>query len=940
MPLTPEQRAREHIDELLTQCGWVLQDFAAMNILAAPGIAVREFKLRSRHGKVDYLLYVNGQAVGAVEAKPEGYTLTGVEVQNAKYSTGLPPGTPAPTGSLGFLYESTGEETRFTNRLDPKPRSRAVFAFHRPETLAAWLEAEPLWMPAVDGKPHVLSDRPATLRTRLAALPAVIEKGLWPAQLDAVRRLEDSFARNRPRALIQMATGSGKTFTAVSSIYRLVKEADVGRVLFLVDRANLGRQALKEFQSYRTPDDGRLFTELYNVQRLAGGRIDPVARVCISTIQRLYSLLRGDTMDDEADEQSLGGLEALVKKPQPVVYNPGIPIETFDVVFVDECHRSIYTLWKQVLEYFDAFLVGLTATPSKQTFGFFNRNLVMEYNHERAVADGVNVDFDIYRIRTAITERGSKVESGIYVEKRDRATRKQRWEQLDEDLEYSASDLDKDVVAIDQIRTVATAFKERFLPEVFGERTHVPKTLVFAKDDSHADDIVKVLREVFDQGNDFAQKITYRTTGAKTDDLIQSFRTSYWPRIAVTVDMIATGTDIKPIEVVWFMRAIKSRNLFEQMKGRGVRVIDPNELQGVTPDALHKTRFLIVDCVGVCEQELADTTSLDRQPGVSLQKLLQAVATGNTHPDVISTLASRFARLEKELSSAEQARIAEVSGGASLKQITNELVEALSPDAHVDRARVHFKLGPEAEPSPAQVEKARTAMLRDAAAVLIGKPDLRYLILDLRKTHDQVIDTTSVDEITQAEISKEARDRARVLVASFESFIEEHRNEIIALQLIHGSRDGARLTREAVRDLAARITAPPYQWTTERVWNAYRTLETRRVRGAPLKVLTDLVALVRFALQRDEELQPLPALAEERFANWMAQQENRGRVFSAEQRWWLGEIAKFVSSNVEMTNDDFELAPFAQKGGLGGAYRVFGDELQKVIGEVSGVVAA
>lgn len=919
-----------------------------MNILAAPGVAVREFKLRSGHGKVDYLLYVNGQAVGAVEAKPEGYTLTGVEVQNAKYSTGLPPGTPTPTGSLEFLYESTGEETRFTNRLDPRPRSRAVFAFHRPETLAAWLEAEPLWMPVVEGKQHPASLRPATLRTRLAAMPAVIEKGLWPAQLDAVRNLEDSFAHNRPRALIQMATGSGKTYTAVSSIYRLVKEAGAQRVLFLVDRANLGRQALKEFQSYRTPDDGRLFTELYNVQRLAGGRIDPVARVCISTIQRLYSLLRGDEMDDESDEQSLAGLEALVKKPQPVEYNPEIPIETFDVVFVDECHRSIYTLWKQVLEYFDSFLVGLTATPSKQTFGFFNRNLVMEYNHERAVADGVNVDFDIYRIRTAITERGSKVESGVFVERRDRATRRQRWEQLDEDLEYTASDLDRDVVAIDQIRTVATAFKERFLPEVFSEREraedgsvkHVPKTLVFAKDDSHADDIVKVLREVFDQGNDFAQKITYRTTGAKTDDLIQSFRTSYWPRIAVTVDMIATGTDIKPLEVVWFMRAIKSRNLFEQMKGRGVRVIDPNELQGVTPDARHKTRFLIVDCVGVCEQELADTTSLDRQPGVSLQKLLQAVATGNVHPDVISTLASRFARLEKELSGAERTRIEQTSGGASLKEITNGLVDALSPDSHLDRARTHFKLGPDVEPTPTQLEKARTGMLRDAAALLIGKPELRHLILDLRKTHDQVIDTTSEDEVTEAGISQEARDRARVLVVDFERFIEQHRNEIVALQLIHGSRDGARLTREAVRDLAARISAPPYQWTTEKVWNAYRALETRRVRGAPLKVLTDLVALVRFAIEKDEELQPLPAVAEERFANWLGQQENRGRVFTVEQRWWLGEMAKFVSSNVEMTNDDFELAPFAQRGGLGGAYRVFGDELQKVIGEVSGVVAA
>ncbi len=912
-----------------------------MNIMAASGVAVREFKLRSGHGKVDYLLYVDGQAVGAIEAKPEGTTLTGVEVQNAKYSTGLPPGTPAPNARLVFLYESTGSETRFTNGLDPKPRSRHIFAFHQPETLGEWLRAEPLWLPDVNGAHDPASQIPATLRRRLTAMPSLIAKGLWPVQLEAIRNLEQSFSLAHPRALIQMATGSGKTVTAVAEIYRLIKEANARRVLFLVDRANLGKQALKEFQSYRTPDDGRLFTELYNVQRLAGARVDDVARVCISTIQRLYSLLKGnDEMGDDADERPLAGLEALIKEPVPVAYNPAIPIETFDIIFIDECHRSIYTVWKQVLEYFDAFLVGLTATPNKQTFGFFNRNLVMEYNHERAVADGVNVDFDIYRIRTAITERGSTIEAGTYVDRRERATRRQRWEKLDEDLSYAASDLDRDVVAIDQIRTMAEAFRDRFLPEAFPDRTHVPKTLVFAKDDSHADDIVQILRDTFGQGNDFAQKITYRTTGAKTDDLIQSFRTSYWPRIAVTVDMIATGTDIKPIEVVWFMRAVRSRNLFEQMKGRGVRVIDTNELAGVTPDARHKTRFFIVDCVGVCEQDLADTVSLDRQPTVSLQKLLQTIATGNTHPDVVSTLVARLSRLEKELSPSERLEVQQASGGRTLKDIAGGLAEALNADAHAARARTDERIAPEAEPSPAQVAKARDALLREASLVLMSKPELRHVILDLRRSHDQVIDRVSEDAVTEAGISQEAKDKARVLVASFESYIQEHRDEIVALQLIHGSRNGQRLTREAIRELAARIEAPPRQWTAERLWNAYQALESRKVRGAPLNVLTDLVALVRFAMNKDDSLQPLPVAVEERFANWMAQQENRGRRFTSDQRWWLEEIARFASSNVEMTREDFELPPFAQKGGLGGAYRVFGEELERVVGEVSGMVAA
>ncbi len=864
---------------------------------------MREFPLRAGHGFADYLLYVDGHAIGVVEAKSSGTTLTGVEIQTAKYAAGLPDGVPAPVKPLPFVYESTGVETSITNRHDAHPRSRRVFAFHRPETMAEWLKAEPLWLPLVKGgQPQLASQQPSSLRTRLTAMPSVIDKGLWPAQLTAVRNLEKSLSDNRPRSLIQMATGSGKTYTAVTSIYRLIKESDADRVLFLVDRANLGRQALKEFQSYRTPDDGRLFTELYNVQLLKSNRVDPVARVCISTIQRLYSMLRGEEiLPDDADEVSIGGMESIVKKPVDVAYNPRIPIETFEVIFVDECHRSIYTIWRQVLEYFDAFLIGLTATPSKQTFGFFNQNLVMEYGHEQAVADGVNVDFDIYRIRTQITEKGSRVEAGTFIDKRDRETRKQRWEKLDEELVYDGSDLDRDVVAVDQIRTVVKAFRDNFLPEIFPERTNVPKTLVFAKDDSHADDIVRILRDEFALGNDFAQKITYRTTGVSTDDLISSFRTSYWPRIAVTVDMIATGTDIRPVEVVWFMRQVKSRTLFEQMKGRGVRVINADDLKSVTPDANGKTRFLLVDCVGVCEQELADTRSLDRQPTVSLEKLLQTVATGNTHPDVVSTLASRLARLEKLLGREERAHIASVAGGKSLKEITHLLVDALSPDAHRERARAEHKLGAADEPTEAQIAKARTAVLREACAALAHNPPLRLLLVDLKRSHEQIVDTVSTDALTHAGISPEARERARLLVTSFEAFIETHKDEIVALQLMYGTPTGHRLTRAAVLQLAERIKAPPYSWTTEQLWAAYQTLESRRVRGGPLKVLTDLVALVRFAIHYDDELAALPNVAEDRLANWFAQQENGGRRFTDEQRWWVREIARFAASNVEMT---------------------------------------
>ncbi len=467
---TPEQRARANIDRLLLHAGWVVQDLAGLNVHAARGVAVREFSLRPGHGTADYLLYVDGWAAGVVEAKPEGHTLTGVESQSGKYGAGLPDNLPAYVRPLPFLYESTGVETRFTNGLDPEPRSRPVFAFHSPETLAEWLGASVQSWDA--GERQVAGTQasytaPYSLRSRLAAMPALDESGLWPVQARAIRNLEQSLAEARPRSLVQMATGSGKTFMACNQVYRLIKHAGARRVLFLVDRSNLGRQTLREFQSFTVPGDGRKFTELYNVQLLQSGSIDPVSRVCIATIQRVYSMLKGEELDPEMEELSGFDIASARQSAQAVEYNPRFPIEEFDFIITDECHRSIYDLWRQVLEYFDAFLIGLTATPSNQTFGFFNQNLVMEYNHREAVADGINVDYSVYRIETEITGQGATIEAGSSVDRRDRRTRKVRWEELEEDLTFTPGQLDRDVVAVDQIRTVVQTFRDKITTEIF-----------------------------------------------------------------------------------------------------------------------------------------------------------------------------------------------------------------------------------------------------------------------------------------------------------------------------------------------------------------------------------------------------------------------------------------------------------------------------------------
>jgi type I restriction enzyme R subunit len=480
----PEQQARKTIDKLLAQAGWTVCDPSQANIHALRGVAIREFPLKSGRGFADYLLYVNGKAAGVIEAKPVGATLTGVEIQSAKYSTGLPETLPAWARPLPFSYQSTGSETRFTNGLDPSPRSRPVFAFHKPEMLAEWIDGVEVGWAKRSEPTNAAAEAAATTQTpspsqgegrdggemlkaaeasadyrsrgetflaRLQHMPALKTEGLWPAQITAIKNLEQSLKENRPRALIQMgerrdkeprtpaqgcagrttsgaglrseATGSGKTFTAISFIYRLLKFAGARCVLFLVDRGNLGDQTLKEFQQYTSPYNNFKFTEEYIIQRLTSNTLDTTARVCICTIQRMYSMLKGKELPEDLEEESVDKLGGLFKQPEPIEYSPAIPIESFDVIVTDECHRSIYNLWAQVLEYFDASLIGLTATPSKQTFGFFHQNLVMEYNHEMAVADGVNVNYDIYRIRTAISEAGSKVEAGYYVEKRERETR-------------------------------------------------------------------------------------------------------------------------------------------------------------------------------------------------------------------------------------------------------------------------------------------------------------------------------------------------------------------------------------------------------------------------------------------------------------------------------------------------------------------------------------
>lgn len=926
---TPEQKARNQIDSQLVACGWIVQDYKQFNPSAGRGIALRETPLKS--GTCDYLLLVDRKAVGVIEAKKEGTLLSVVAEQSGHYAENLPEFINSVTpGMLPFLYESTGVETFFRDERDPEPRSRRLFSFHRPETLAA-LVAEP-----------------DTLRRRLAELPVkhpLTAQNLRSCQVEGIANLEESLAAAHPRALIQMATGAGKTYTACSFTYRLIKHAGAKRVLFLVDRANLGRQALGEFQQFVAPDTGRKFTEVYNVQHLTSSNLDSVARVTICTVQRLYSILRGEELDEDIDEKSGYELAAADDRPKDVAYNPAVPLEAFDFIVVDECHRSIYGLWRQVLEYFDAFLVGLTATPSKQTIGFFNQNLVMEYNHERAVADGVNVGYEVYRIRTEVTEQGGKVEKGFYVDRRSKETRRVRWERLDEDLAYDAKDLDRSVVVKSQIRTVLQAYKEALFTELFPGRTLVPKTLIFCKDDSHAEDTVHLIREVFGKGNDFAKKITYKTYNPETkryeksETLIQEFRTSPQLRIAVTVDMIATGTDIKPLECLLFLRDTKSRTYFEQMKGRGTRVLTATDLQAVSgADALAKTHFVIVDAVGVCESDKTDSRPLERKRTVAFDKLLLGVALGKRDEDSLTTLAGRLARLDREISREDAKTLTELAGGKSLSQLSNALLNAVNPDKIAEKAA--GKPGAEPQEIAPEYFKAARQELVDEACAPFDLPALRDALTKAKQGAEQTIDTTTIDKVIVSGFDAAAKEKAENILKSFRDYIEQHQAEIAALQILYSRPYKQRLTEPMLKELEKKLRDNHAAWTEDNLWNAFAVTAPGKVKGkSQAGRFADLVSLVRFALEQQPVLAPFADSVTERFNEWLMDKAKAGISFTAEQLAWLRDIAGHIATSLSIEPDDFDYAPFAQQGGLGKAHQLFGDELPKLLDELNEVLA-
>lgn len=929
--MSPEEKARLVIDDKLIQAGWVIQDMSEFNPYASLGIAVREFRTNDDE-EVDYALFVNGNPVGLLEAKPEElgvHLSTKACEQNLRYvSSGLKGNYDKK--ELRFIYEATNILVEFTDLYDPKPRLRPIFSFHQPKYLQ-WLIK------------NYECNRHKTLRGRLQNFPSLPASNFRNCQIEAITNLEKSFTENNPRALVQMATGAGKTYTAITNTYRLLKFAKAKRVLFLVDTKNLGAQAEIEYKNYQPYDSTAKLSELYNIQRIHTSNISQDTQICISTIQRLYSMLSGDisTFVDDSDEES-GGTVSL---PREVMYNKDYPPEFFDFIIIDECHRSIYNVWRQVLDYFDAFLVGLTATPNQHTYAFFNQNVVSEYTHQQAVDDDVNVGaFGTFLIETQKTKQGGTVATiNRKVEIRDKRTRKQKWEEADEDLSYNGKELDNSVVNKSQIRLILRTFKDNWQKWVyFKDRKELPKTLIFAKNDSHAADIVEIGKEVFCEGNDFCKKITY-TSEEDEQSLLYAFRNEYNPRIAVTVSKIATGTDVKAIEILIFMRDIKSENYYEQMLGRARRTLSKEELVKTSPSAhSQKLGYVIVDAVGVTKSEKTSRgrCGTDMKPTVTFKKLVDNVITGDISEETFVSLGTRLERLEKVMTQKEKDEFKKLSGNVDMRSLATQLKSAHNVDKIEEAMAKEYPDYPTL--SPLDQEKVKKAIIKQHckdAAMPLYNPTVRKFLMTVRNSNEQTVDP-ALDSLLNSGFNDDVNRNKEEVRKTFRKFIDENKDEITTLQIIYNQDYRNRQVTESMIGELYEKMGRYKSLRRDRVFAAY---EAQSKNKSVFKELVDIIQIIRFEWGQLTELIPFADSVRFRYRDWMfSMNKNKAgergastAPFTPEQMTWLEMIRDYIAKNASIQVRALEAGLFKKNGGAAKYCRLFGDKWESIINELN-----
>lgn len=897
--LKPEEQARVLIDEMLAAAGWAV--VPRSEYLDVPHAQAVTEALTKGNNEADYLLFLDGKAIGVLEAKRAENSL-GMHVaeQTAKYSAGALPWYQTWTKPLPFLFMCNGDKLLFCDRRD--------FAAGEP---LEFLELKKMFTP----KEVAIRAELKSEFAKMPAVPAVQTKakaGLRQCQYDAICNLELSFKHGKKKALIVLATGAGKTFTACTAAYRLLNYTPAKKVLFLVDRNNLGKQAEGEFGTYKLTETGIPFSDEYVVQRLHNVKDIEKSHVVISTIQRLYAVLTGQTfVDTDDDESELDGdstndqSSVSIELPQDLK----VARDTFDLIIVDECHRSIYGKWKQVLDYFNtARVVGLTATPTEEAYAFFNKNTVVEYTLEDSIRDGVNVPPRVFRIKTLVSSQGGTIGQGEHVERITLLDGSKQKKIQKEDQKYESTELDRSVVNPAQIRLVVDSFKQAIYSSLYPERLsddpvrnwkYIPKTLFFAKTDSHADNIVDAIKQSFavefekvglKLPEKFVQKITCKA--GNSNQLISDFRNEKEFRIAVTVTLVATGTDVKPLEILVFMRDINSAVLYTQMKGRGCRTMEDDKFQLATPNGTSKDCFYLVDAVGVTEHEMKIPSAMsdtEYHKTLGFEKLMERLAHGEVPDEHLNLFAGYLSKINNK---AEQEDLNEVNHllapATSLYIFVSRIYDALT-------GKNEFSAHP--LPDYTDINAANTER-KELISAVIDNTKVRKILLEINRGFIK-IQNEGADSLVYSGFSI---DESKKYAKIFKDFIEQNRDEVEALRIIYNSEDVA-ITYEMLSDLKRKLEKFNPMLNEKNLWTCYKTLSVNKVGKAgkvkdlekdEVGLLTNLIQLVRFALGQKESLYSLQSTSASLFELYCGQNQ---RVLNEDQKQVLKRIAQYVVQN-------------------------------------------
>lgn len=903
--LKPEEQARVKIDEMLRRAGW---DIAKRDEYSERfnACALEEALLKGNK-EADYLLILDGRAIGVLEAKRKENTLGYmVSEQVAEYSAKVPNWTKTWTNPLPFLFKSNGEELWFCDRRNFSEGEEFEF-----KPLKKMLTPKELVQLAEEGG-LVLDSEFA----KMPAVPAAGPNGLRQCQYDAISNLELSFKRGKKKALIILATGAGKTFTACTAAYRLLNYTPARRVLFLVDRNNLGKQAEGEFGTYKLTETGKPFSDEYAVQRLHDVSEIEKSNVIICTIQRLFAALTGQALNDSDDDESDFDTDdaAQDKSPASIDLPDDLKLakNTFDLIVVDECHRSIYGKWQKVLKYFDtARIVGLTATPTEEAFAFFDKNTVVNYDLDDSIRDGVNVPSRVFRIKTEVSDEGGVIKSGERYEKKLNIDGSKQKKTQKEEQAYTNTDLDRSVVNPAQIQLVVQQYKESIYTSLYPERkrgdisdlTSLPKTLFFAKTDSHADNIIAAIEKEFKaefakygetMPEHFVQKITCKA--GNTNKLIQNFRNDKDFRIAVTVTLVATGTDVKPLEILVFMRDINSAVLYTQMKGRGCRTIDDEKLKLVTPNATSKDCFFLVDAVGVTEHEMVMPTGGDGPQDyhvLGLAKLMERLAHGDVCDPNLDLFAGYLSKIQNKADDDDLVELNKLMAPDGLYIFIKRIQDALG-------GKNEFEFHPLPEfKDIGQPNNER----KELVSAIIDNPKARAKVNEINKGFIKILDE-GTDAVVYAGFSV---DESKNYTEIFEKYIKDHKDEVEALRIIYNSEDVA-ITYEMLLDLKTKLHKHNPVLTTKNLWGYYNTLsnngklgnrKVKKLEETEVELLTDLIQLVRFAFQKEDSLYSLQGLSAQRFELYCGQNQ---RTLTPDQKAILKKIAQFVIQNGCISN--------------------------------------